>query len=115
MKFLISFLLIILLSFAAGLYLPWWTIAIVAFIVVLFIPQRPGAAFVCGFTAVLLLWTILSWWISNGNGHLLAHKISLLILKMDNPFLLIFVSGFIGGLIAGMAALAASFARRVIA
>lgn len=113
MKFLISLFLIILLSFAAGLYLPWWTIAIVSFVVVLLIPQRPGAAFLCGFLSLFFFWGLMSWWLSNQNEHLLAHKISILILKMDNPFLLILVTALIGAIVAGLAALTASFARRV--
>jgi hypothetical protein len=113
MKFLVSLLLIMLLSFAAGLYLPWWTIAITSFLVVALIPQRPGAAFLCGFTAIFLLWAALSFWLSFQNNHILAHKISLLILSIDNPLLLILVTALIGALVAGFAAITASFARRV--
>lgn len=112
MKFTISLILIIFLSFAACLYLPWWSIAFAAFIVSVLIPQRPGRAFLTGFLALLLLWSGLSWWISNGNDHILAHKISVLILKMDSPYLLIFATGLIGGLVAGFAALAGSYIRK---
>lgn len=112
MKFIISLLLIALLSFAAGLFLPWWSIAIAAFLVLAFIPQRPLMAFLCGFLAVALLWAGLSFYLSSMNQHLLAHKVSLLILKMDNPLFLIIVTALIGGLVAGMAALTASFIRK---
>lgn len=112
MKFTISFLLIALLSFAACLFLPWWCIALVAFLVVAFISQRPLYAFLCGFFSVALLWALLSFYISSKNEHLLAHKVSLLILKMDNPLFLIVATAFIGGLVAGMGALTASFIRR---
>lgn len=112
MKFIISLILTALLSFAACLYLPWWSIAIVAFAVAALIPQRPGRAFVTGFLALLLLWSGLSWWISNGNDHILAHKIALLILKMDSPYLLILATGLIGGLVAGFAALTGSYLRK---
>jgi hypothetical protein len=37
--------------------------------------------------------------------------VSLLILKMDNPFLLMFATAFIGGLVAGFGALTGSFLR----
>jgi len=111
MKFILSLILIALTGFAACLYLPWWSIAIAAFIVAALIPQRPGLAFLAGFFAVFLLWSSLSFWLSNNNGHILAHKISLLILKVDNPFLLILVTGLIGGMIAGFAALTGSLLR----
>jgi hypothetical protein len=112
MKFIVSILLIALLSVAACLYLPWWSIAIVAFIVAAVIPQRPLKSFFTGFISLFLLWGSLSWFLSSNNNHLLAHKISLLFLKMDNPFLLIAVTAMIGALVAGFASLAGSFVRK---
>lgn len=112
MKFFISFLLIALLSFVSCLYFPWWSIAVTAFAVIALIPQKPAAAFLCGFAAIFIFWAALSFFISSNNDHVLAHKVSLLILKMDNPFLLIFATAMIGGLVAGFAALTASFIRK---
>jgi hypothetical protein len=111
MKFFISFILTILLSFAACLFLPWWSIALAAFIVAALIPQKPGKSFITAFTALFLLWGGLSFWISNNNNHILAHKISQLVLKMDNPVALVLVTAFIGALVAGLAALAGSYLR----
>jgi hypothetical protein len=110
MKFILSLILIALLSFATCLYLPWWSIALVAFIVAFLIPVKPLSSFVSGFMALFLLWSLLALYISINNGHLLAHKISLLLLKTDNPFLLIIITGLIGGLVAGFAALTGTYA-----
>jgi len=112
MKFFISFILTILLSFTACLFLPWWSIAIAAFIVAALIPQKPFKSFITGFTALFLLWGGLSFWISNNNEHVLAHKISQLILKMDNPVVLMLATALIGALVAGFAALAGSYLRK---
>ena len=112
MKFIISIIITALLSFAACLYFPWWSIAIVAFIISVLIPQRPGLSFLTGFTALFLLWAALSFWISNTNHHILAHKVSLIILKVDNPFLLIFATAFIGAIVAGFAAMSGSYLRK---
>ena len=112
MKFFISFILTILLSFAACLFLPWWSIAMAAFVVAALIPQKPGKAFLTGFIALFLLWGGLSYWLSNNNDHILAHKVSQLILKMDNPYLLILATALIGALVAGFAALAGSYLRK---
>jgi len=112
MKFLVSVVLTIILSVAACLYLPWWSIAIAAFLVAVIVSQRPWASFLSGFTALFLLWGGLSYYLSSVNEHLLAHKISLLILKMDNPVLLVFVTAIIGALVGGFAALSGSFVRR---
>ena len=112
MKFFISLILTALLAFAFCLFLPWWSIAIAAFIVAALIPQKPGKAFYTAFIAILLLWGGLSFWMSNNNHHVLAHKISQLILKMDNPMLLVLITALIGALVAGFAALAGSYLRK---
>lgn len=111
-KFFVSFVLTALLSFAACLYLPWWSIAIVALLLSLSVPQKPAASFITGFSALFILWSAFAFLISSGNDHVLARKMSLVIFKADSPFLLIFVSGLIGALVAGFAALTGSFARR---
>jgi hypothetical protein len=112
MKFFISLILTGLLSFTACLFFPWWSIAPAAFIVAALIPQKPGKAFLAGFVALFLLWGGLSFWISNNNDHILAHKVSQLILNMDNPYLLLLATALIGALVAGFAALAGSYLRK---
>ncbi len=112
MKFFISFIVTALLAFGLCLFLPWWSIAIAAFLVAALIPQRPGKAFLTGFAALFILWGGLSFWMSSNNDHILAHKISLLVLKMDNPVLLIGATALIGALVAGFAALTGSYLRK---
>ncbi len=112
MKFIVSFLLTALLSFAACLYLPWWSIAVAAFIISALIPQKPFVSFITGFLSAFILWSVLAFWLSNNNDHLLAHKVSIIILKIDNPYLLIAATGVIGGMVAGFAALTGSFLRK---
>ena len=111
MKFTITTILIILLSFCACLYFPWWSIAIVAFIVSALIPQNHWLAFLSGFVALFLLWGGLSLFISSNNDHILAHRVSLLILKTESAFFLILATALIGALVAGFAALTGSFIR----
>ena len=112
MKFFISLILTILLSFAMCLFLPWWSIAIAAFIVAALIPQKPFKSFLTGFVALFLLWGGLSFWMSNNNDHVLAHKVSQLILKMDSPVVLVLATALVGALVAGFAALAGSYLRK---
>jgi hypothetical protein len=94
------------------LYFPWWSISIVAFIIPILIPQGHLASFISGFVALFLLWGIMSLWISISNGNILAHRVSLLIFKADNPYLLIIVTALIGAMVAGFAALTGSFLRK---
>ena len=111
MRSIIVVLLIAFLSFAACLFFPWWSIAIVAFVVVLLIPIHPGKAFAAGFFALFLLWGGLSYWISNNNHDVLAHKMSVLVLKQDNPLFLVLATACIGALVAGFGALTGSVIR----
>lgn len=112
MKFIVSIGLIALLSFAACMYFPWWSIAIVAFIVAALIPQGGGLTFISGFVSLFFLWALMSFWISSSNGHILAHKMSMVILQVDNPYLLMVLTGLVGGVVAGFAALTGSLLRK---
>jgi cbb3-type cytochrome oxidase subunit 1 len=112
MKFITSLILTALLSFVACLYLPWWSIAIAAFIIAVVIKQRPGLSFISGFVALFLLWACVSFYISANNEHLLAHRLSLIILKIDSPFALIMITASVGAIVAAFAALAGSYLRK---
>ena len=111
-RFFISLLLIALLSLAAELYLPFWSVALVAFVVSALIPQAPWKALLCGFVAIFLLWSGLACYLDEANDHILANRVSLLVLKTTSPLLLVAVTGFVGGVVGGMGALSASFLHR---
>ncbi len=113
MKFISTILLTVLLSVAACLYFPWWSIALVAFVIAAAIPQKPFKAFAAGFIALFFLWGGLALFISSNNNYLLAHKVSLIILKTDNPAYLILAAALIGALVAGFAALSGSLLRKL--
>jgi hypothetical protein len=114
MKFIISILLIALLSFAACLYLPWWIIAVTSAIVAFAIPQKTGLAFLAGFIALFLLWAGLSFYLSSTNDNILAHKISQLFIKVDNPTALFLLTGAIGGLVAGFGSLSGRLLKKLL-
>jgi hypothetical protein len=108
MRFLVSSLLIGLLSFAFCIYLPWWFIAVVGFTVSMLIRQRPVWAFLSGFLSLFLLWGGMSLWISVQNNHILAHRLSMIIIQKDQPYLLMLITACIGGIVGGLAALSGS-------
>ena len=111
MKFLVSVILTALLAFAAGLFLPWWGIAIAAFLVALVVYQRGGMSWLSGFLAVFLLWCGLAFWINMKNQGILSERIANVLPLGGNSILLILVTGFIGGLVAGFAAMSGSYLR----
>jgi hypothetical protein len=104
--------LIAALSFLAGLYLPWWSIAIVSFIVTLCIRQSIGIGFLSGFLGVFLLWTILSFWIDLNNDHILSSKIARIFPLGGSSALLIIVTAFTGAIVGGFAGMAGSSIHR---
>ena len=113
-KYILSILVTALLSFVSGLYLPWWGIAIGAFLVSAAIPQKPGFSFLSGFLGVFLLWEVLAWWIDNKNNGILSQKIAVLIPLGGSTVLLIVITSLVGALVAGSAALAGCYARRLV-
>lgn len=113
MRFILSVLLTAALSFLAGMYLPWWSIAVVAFLVALLLPQKIGYSFLSGFIGIFLCWTLIEVWIDAKNAHVLSYKIADLFHLAGSSALLIIISSFIGALVAGFAAMAGSSLRPV--
>ncbi|MDO6430104.1 hypothetical protein Q4E93_05885 [Flavitalea sp. BT771] len=112
MKFIITTLLIALLSFVCGLYLPWWGFALAAFLVSALIPQRPGISFLAGFLGLFLLWTLLSWAMDAPNNSILSKKIAVLLPLGGSTVLLILITALVGALVGGGAALTGSYIHR---
>lgn len=111
MKFVVATILTALLAYVAGLFLPWWSIAVAAFVAALIVAQRPLGAFLAGFLSILLLWGIMAYIIDSANNGILSKKVATILPLGGNGMLLILVTGFVGGLVAGLAALSGSFLR----
>jgi hypothetical protein len=112
MKFLLSTLLIALVSLALGLFLPWWTVAIAAFGIVYLYRLTPGFAFLSGFAGVFICWALIALFRDTANDGILSQKIALILPLGGSGALLILVSALIGGIVGGMAGLTASFLYR---
>ena len=106
MRFILATLLIALLSFLAGLFLPWWSLAVVAFVIAFLFLQRLSTGFLSGFLGIFMMWGILSLWIDVKNESILSHKIAQLLPLGGSSVLLIVVTGFVGALVGGFAAMA---------
>ena len=111
-KFFVSILLIALLSFISGLFFPWWTIAIAAFVVSVLIPQRPVPSFFTGFVALFLLWGGLATYIDVANNSILSARIAGMVYLRGSSVALVLATGFIGALVGGGGALTAAFLRK---
>ncbi len=111
MKFLVATILTLLLGFISGLFLPWWGIAISSLLVAVLIHQKGGKAFLSGFLGLFILWAALAWWIDMKNNGVLSKKIAGILPLGGNSLLLILVTGLVGGLVAGFAAMSGSYLR----
>src|SRR5258708_23624047 len=109
MKFLVTTLLIALLSFLSGLYLPWWCFALAACGISALIPQKPFWAFLAGFLALFLLWGGLAWGIDTANNNILSVKIAQLLHLGDSSLLLVLVTALVGALIGGGSAITGTY------
>lgn len=111
MKFLTAIILTAILSFISGLFLPWWGIAFTALAVAAIVHQKAGKAFLAGLLGAFLLWAGLAWWIDMKNTGVLSHKVASILPLGGNSFAIIAVTGLIGGLVGGFAAMAGSYLR----
>ncbi|MBL7734911.1 MAG: hypothetical protein JNL51_05595 [Chitinophagaceae bacterium] len=113
MKFTVTILLTALSGFVCGLYLPWWSVGVAAFLAAVMIYQPPAKAFLTGALGIFLLWGVLSWIIDSQNQGLLSAKIARILPLGGSSFLLILLTSFIGSLVGGLGALSGSLLRRI--
>lgn len=115
MRFILAILLIALLSALATYYLPWWSLAVVAFIVGWLIRLRTGHAFLAGFIGIFLLWLVIGLWRDIPNAHILLNRMADVILHTKNGALYIVLASVIGGMVGGLAAWSGGQMRRMLA
>jgi hypothetical protein len=107
MKFLVSVLLTAYLGYAIGVYthLPWWSFAITSLLIALAIRQSLFSSFIAGFLGMFLLWFVLAFIKDSANQHILSQRVATLFPLGGSSMLLIFITGLVGGLFSGFAAL----------
>ncbi|MFB9845356.1 hypothetical protein [Mucilaginibacter ginsenosidivorans] len=108
------FLAILILTIICSYFLPWWFLAVIAFATAWFFRKNPGISFFAGFSGVFIAWTILALVKSVPNDNILATRVAHLF-QLPNWWLLLIVTGFIGGLVGGMSALSATLIRKAFA
>jgi hypothetical protein len=102
MKFLIQLIIIALLAFVFELFLPWWSVAFAATLGGYFLNSKIN--FLAGFLGVALLWISYAFMISSNATAPLADRVAAILFV--NKTLLIIITGIIGGLVGGFAAMA---------
>ena len=106
------FLIILILSFASAYFLPWWMVAVIAFLAALIIGKKSGQSFLSGFGGVFIAWLILALIKTLPNDNILAKKVAQLF-QLPNWILILLITALIGGLVGGMAALSGVLMKKI--
>lgn len=109
MRFPVQILAIIILGFFLELFLPWWSVALAAFVGGLLINTRTN--FLAGFLAVGLLWIMNALIADLSSDSGLADRVAR-IFMLHNKALLLLVIFLLSGLVGGFATMTGGSLRR---
>lgn len=114
MKFILSILLVGLVTFAIGIYgtLPWWSFVVTNLIIAIALPIRPMQSFAAGALGVGALWAGLAFGIDLANNHILSTKVAQILPLGGSYIALILVTALVGALLGGLGSLTGSFVRK---
>ncbi len=102
---LINFVVTIFLELILSQFLPWWSVMVAAFVTALFFPLKKLAVFFTPFVAIFVFWSVYAYVGATQNDFVLSRKVANLFSIGESEYTLILVTGLIGGLAAGVAAL----------
>ncbi|MFM8806335.1 MAG: hypothetical protein ACKOD1_03160 [Sphingomonadales bacterium] len=113
MKFSIALLLTFITGLGLGTLglLPWWGFVVGSALVGATVGQSATKTFAAGFLGMFMAWGGLAWWIDWQNHSLLSQKIAFVLPLGGSAAALLFITGLLGGLLSGLAALCGHYAR----
>jgi hypothetical protein len=98
------FILILVLTILAQIFFPWWSMAVVCYVVAALFGKRFWATTFSAFLAVFFIWAIRAFFADLQNDQLLSHRIAAMLGMPQIGDWLFLVSALLGGVIAFMAA-----------
>ncbi|MBS1586233.1 MAG: hypothetical protein JSS82_11885 [Bacteroidetes bacterium] len=104
MRFVSTILITATIAFLLTMSLPWWMVAVAAFIVALLLPQRLGRSFLSGFLGIFLFWLVYALLRDVANDHILSTRMAKLFFHVPGSFLFLCVAALVGGLVGGLGA-----------
>jgi len=102
MNLFVRITVIAALSSISQMYLPWWTAVVIALFVEALIGKGDKTSFYSGFYGVSIPWMILATYIDVKSESILTVRILELFKLPQFSFVLIILTGLIGGLIGGV-------------
>lgn len=110
MKQLIIIILTALIAWVTSTF-AWWMIAVVPFLVSVFLKLKSGKGFLNGFCAIAVLWLYLILKTDIANEHILSTKIAALFTLPHTAFII--VNTFIGALVGGLGGWSGAAMRKI--
>ncbi|MFC6996341.1 hypothetical protein [Rufibacter roseus] len=107
------FLLILLLSLIAQLFLPWWSLAVVCFLIAAWKARHGGHAFLAGFGAIALLWLGAALFWHFASEGILTERVAAM-MTASSTILLFVATVALGGLVGGLSAMSGFYVRRAL-
>lgn len=109
MRFAVQILVIIFLGYLLDLFLPWWAIAVAAFVGGALLNSRSN--FLAGFVAIGLLWASRALLTDLTTDTDLADRVAR-IFMLHNKIILILITFLLSGLVGGLASMSGGALRR---
>jgi hypothetical protein len=115
MKFIFATLAIAVVAFGVQLVLPWWSLALVAFLIG-FVSNLSGwAALAAGFLGSGSVWALYAFLLNSGNDSLLSHKMAALFGVPSSALLMVAISALVAALLGGFAAAGGRNLKQLVA
>lgn len=112
MNLALRILLIATLTTVAQHALPWWSCLIVAFLVELILGKERATTFFSGFYGVAIPWMLLAAYIDHMSDSILSVQILKLFNAPPYGFVMIIITGFLGGLYGGLSSVVGGWTRQ---
>ncbi|MFQ5652198.1 MAG: hypothetical protein ACE5IY_19895 [bacterium] len=100
---IINIVAIAALGFLAELLMPWWSVALAAFLVGGWRGKGGWQTWIDGFAGIALLWLGSATWIHWQSGGILTRRVGEM-LHLPAPFLVLILTAVLGGVVGGLAA-----------
>lgn len=113
MRFALFFVFTLIAGYIGHQFLPWWSIAIIAGLMSFIFHLNVNISFWAGFLAAALLWGGYAALINAANGGILSARIGNLFGGV-NGFILVVLTGIVGGIFGGLGALTGSLGRKLV-
>ena len=113
MKQLTFIPIIIILSAICQSFFPWWSIALVSFGVCYFINVNKFMAFSGSLLAILILWSTKAWMSSQFFDTPMSEILGALLGNISTTSV-IFLTGLVGGVVAGLSGLSGNLVKSII-